>query len=156
MKLNRICDDTSGSSLIEFTVTLPLFFLLMFGLLQAGLLLYTLSGLQHGVEVAARCASVNYSANQLELSQSCFTGSGGVPTPSTVVSSPSTYVPTYAAQHSWGVNPSSATFAVTGGIATTNTCGTTPGYEVTARYPFTYFLFNVTLHAQSCFPINVS
>jgi Flp pilus assembly protein TadG len=88
MKLKQICDDTSGSSFVEFTVTLPFFFLLMFGLLQAGLLLFTVSGLQHGVEAAARCASVNYSANQLGLSQSCFTGSGGVPTPSTVVSSP--------------------------------------------------------------------
>jgi hypothetical protein len=133
--------------------------LLTFGLLQAAMLLYTQSGLQHGVEVAARCASVNYSANQIGLNQSCFTGSGGVPTPSTVVGSPSTYVPTYAAQNSFGINPSSATFTVTGGSATTNTCGTTPGYLVTASYSYTimtYPLLNVTLGAQSCFPINVS
>ena len=84
MKPKQIWDDTRGSALVEFTVTLPLFLLLMFGILQAGLLLYTQAGLQHGVEVAARCASVNYSANQIGLNQSCFTV-GGVPTPSTVI-----------------------------------------------------------------------
>ena len=65
MKPKQIWDDTEGSALVEFTVTLPLFLLLTFGLLQAGLLLYTQAGLQHGVETAARCASVNYSANQI-------------------------------------------------------------------------------------------
>jgi Flp pilus assembly protein TadG len=39
MKLKQLWEDTRGSSLVEFTVTLPLFLLLMFGLLQAGLLL---------------------------------------------------------------------------------------------------------------------
>ena len=157
MKPKQIWDDTRGATLVEFTVTFPFFLLLTFGLVQAALLLYTQSGLQHGVEVAARCASVNYAANQIGLNQSCLTGSNGVPTPSTVVGSPSTYVPTYAAQNSWGINPSSATFIVTGGSATTNTCGTTPGYKVTASYSFTIgYLFNVTLGAQSCFPINVS
>ena len=144
--------------MVEFSVTFPFFLLLTFGLLQAAMLLYTQSGLQHGVEVAARCASVNYAANQIGLSQSCFTDPVTLrPTPSTVVGSPSTYVPTYAAQNSWGMDPSSGTFNVTGGSATTNTCGTTPGYKVTASYGFTIgYLFNVTLGAQSCFPINVS
>ena len=81
MKPKQIWDDTLGSALVEFTVTLPLFLLLTFGLLQAEVAAHTQAGLQHGVEVAARCASVNYSANQLNLSQSCFTGSGGTPTP---------------------------------------------------------------------------
>jgi Flp pilus assembly protein TadG len=156
MKLTQIWDDTRGSSLVEFTVTLPLFLLLTFGLLQAGLLLYTQAGLQHGVEAAARCASVNYSANQLGLNQSCFTVSG-TPTPSTVISN-TNYIRTYAAQNSWGINPSSATFTVTGGSPTTNTCGATPGYKVSASYPYNvmHYLFDVTLTAKSCFPINIS
>jgi Flp pilus assembly protein TadG len=160
MKPKQIWDDARGSALVEFTVTVPLFLLLTFGLLQAGLLLFTQAGLQHGVEVAARCASVNYSAYQLGLSQSCFTGSGGTPTPSTVVSSPSTYVPAYAAQNSWGINPATATshFTVTGGSPTTNTCGTTPGYKVSVSYTYNIinYLFHPTLTAQSCFPINIS
>ena len=65
MILKQLRDDTRGAALVEFTVTVPFFLLLTFGLVQAGLLLWTQAGLQHGVEVATRCASVNYSANQL-------------------------------------------------------------------------------------------
>ena len=96
--------------LVEFTVTLPLFLLLTFGLLQAGLLLYTQVGLQHGVEAAARCASVNYSANQLGLSQSCFIVSGSAIAPSSVTT---TNIKQYAQQNSWGINPASANLTVT-------------------------------------------
>ena len=63
MILKRLRDDTWGGTLVEFTVTLPFFLSLMFGLIQAGLLLWTQAGLQHGVEVATRCASVDYSAS---------------------------------------------------------------------------------------------
>ena len=153
--------------LVEFTVTLPLFLLLMFGLLQAGLLIYTKVGLQHGVEVAARCASVNYSASQLGLSQSCFTV-GAAPTPITVVNdSTCGYIKTYAAQNSWGVSPSLSTsnFTVKSPIVTcpgagtiTSTCGTN-SYIVSASYPYNimhYLFIGLTLSAQSCFPINVS
>jgi Flp pilus assembly protein TadG len=161
MKLQQMWDDTRGNALVEFTVTASLFLLLMFGLLQAGLLLYTQAGLQHGVEAAARCASVNYSANQLGLNQSCFTGSGGIPTPSTVIADTTySYITTYAAQNSWGINTSSASFNVTAnsGKPAVNICGTTPGYQVTASYPYNImnYLFHVTLAAQSCFPINIS
>jgi Flp pilus assembly protein TadG len=157
MKPRQVWDDMEGSALVEFTVTLPLFLLLTFGLLQAGLLLYTKAGLQHGVEVAARCASVNYSASQLGLSQSCFIVSGSAIAPNSVTT---TNIKQYAQQNSWGVNPATANlsyFSVTGGSPTTNTCGTTPGYMVTASYPYNImnFLFiGLTLSAQSCFPIN--
>jgi Flp pilus assembly protein TadG len=156
MKLRELWDDTRGSALVEFTVTLPLFLLLTFGLLQAGLLLYTQAGLQHGVEVAARCASVNYSASQLNLSQSCFIVSGSAIAPNSVTA---TNIKQYAQQNSWGVNPATATlnnFRVTGGSPNTNTCGTTPGFLVTATYQYNIinYLFHPTLTAQSCFPIN--
>src|SRR3974390_3433879 len=81
MILKLLRDDTRGATLVEFSVTIPFFLLLTFGLIQAGLLLWTQAGLQHGVEVATRCASVNYSANQLgapvSTPVSCF---GGTPT----------------------------------------------------------------------------
>jgi Flp pilus assembly protein TadG len=159
MKPKQIWDDTRGSALVEFTVTLPLFLFMTFGLLQAGLLLYTKAGLQHGVEVAARCASVNYSANQLGLSQSCFIVSGSAIAPGSVTT---TNIKQYAQQNSWGVNPATTNlsyFSVTGGSPTTNTCGTTPGYKVTASYPYNIMNFQfigLTLGATSCFPINVS
>jgi Flp pilus assembly protein TadG len=156
MKPRQIWDDTEGSALVEFTVTLPLFLLLTFGLLQAGLLLYTQAGLQHGVEVAARCASVNYAAKQLGLSQSCFIVSGSAIAPNNVTTA---NIKQYAQQNSWGVNPATANlnnFTVTGGSPNTNTCGANPGYLVTASYHYTImsYLFSPTLSAQSCFPIN--
>jgi Flp pilus assembly protein TadG len=159
MKPKQIWDDTRGSVLVEFTVTLPLLLLLMFGLLQAGLLLYTKAGLQHGVEAAARCASVNYSANQIGLNQSCFIVSGSAIAPGSVTT---TNIQQYAQQNSWGINPSLATFTVAGGSRTTNTCGTPasyPGYKVTARYTYNiiqYLFIGLTLHAASCFPINTN
>ncbi len=144
MKRRNLWDDTQGNALVEFTVTLPLFFLLTFGLVQAGLLLYTQAGLQHGVETAARCASVNYSAYQIGLSQSCF----GVD-PSTVTT---TTIQNYAIQNSWGIVPPSSDFTVTtpsGGGA----CGTNSGYVVTAShyYNLINYIFKVTLSAEFLF-----
>jgi Flp pilus assembly protein TadG len=148
MMLKQLWDDTRGSSLVEFTVSVPLFLLLVFGLVQAALILFTQTGLQHGVEAAARCASVNYSAKQLGLSESCF----GV-APSTVTI---TTIQTYAANNSWGVTPATAPSNFT--VTPPGTCGTNPGYKVRASYHYNIinYLFNLTLTAQSCFPINVS
>jgi Flp pilus assembly protein TadG len=156
MTLKQIRDDTRGATIIEFTVTFPLFLLLMFGLVQAGLLLFTLAGLQHGVERAARCASVNYSANQIGLSQSCFAVA-----PSAVINST---IAQYAADNSWGIVPSSSDFnvnppATKGG---TGKCGTNsgdpPGYVVSVshQYNLINYIFSRRLTAQACFPINVS
>src|SRR5262249_56447898 len=105
-----------------------------------------------------RCASVNYSANQLGLSQSCF----GV-APNTVADST---IRQYAAQNSWGLGgllPSSDNFSALG-PADNAKCGTgataVHGYVVTISW--TYNLINrwvfppVTLRATSCFPVNVS
>jgi Flp pilus assembly protein TadG len=170
MKLKQIRDDTRGSALIEFTVTIPFFLVLTFGLVQVGLLLYTQNGLQHGVEVAARCASVNYSANQLNLNTSCFTNpTTGLPLPSNVAN---TDIQSYAAQNSWGIVPSSSSFTVAcptgvslgcGATPGTNNCGTSPylvpGYLVTVTYSYNlinYIFKPLTLTATSCFPINVS
>ena len=158
MNPKQLLGDTRGSVLVEFTVTVWLFLLLTFGLLQAGLLLYTQAGLQHGVEAAARCASVNYAANQLGLSQSCFIVSGSAIAPGSVTV---TNIKQYAQQNSWGINQGIAnvnSFVVSGGSPNTNTCGTTPGYLVTASYHYNImnYLFNVTLTAKSCFPINIS
>jgi Flp pilus assembly protein TadG len=168
MKLKLIRADTRGGALVEFTVTVPLFLSLMFGLVQAGLLLFTQSGLQHGVESAARCASVNYSANQLGLSQSCFTVSGKAVAPSAVTHA---NIQQYAAEHSWGIVPSSSSFTVAcpAGVslgcasAGSNKCGGTaanaqPGYLVSVRQPYNLikYIFSMSLTATSCFPINVS
>jgi Flp pilus assembly protein TadG len=158
MIVKLIRDDTRGSALIEFTVTVPFFLLLMFGLVQAGLLLYTQSGLQHGVERAARCASVNYSAKQIGLTESCFTASCSE-TPDKAFNDIAC-ITQYAVQNSFGAALSAATFNVelppiAGG---TGKCGPAVGYVVTASLPFDliHYIFSKTLTATSCFPINTT
>jgi Flp pilus assembly pilin Flp len=165
MILKQLRDDTRGATLVEFTVTVPFFMLLMFGLLQTGLLLWTKAGLQHGVEVATRCASVNYSANQLgspvSTTPSCF----GV-APSTVCGSPpgcnsataTPYIKNYASQNSFGLVPSISHFTVTQALPPGGSCPTTVGYVVTASAPYNLinYIFSVTLTATSKFSITCS
>jgi len=166
MILKLLRDDTRGATLVEFSVTFPFFLLLMFGLVQAGLLLYTQNGLQHGVEVATRCASVNYSANQLGLSTSCFSVDGAAVAPSTVCGgSPgcnavtaTPYIQKYAAQRSFGLVPDFSSFTVTQTLPTGGSCPTNIGYVVTASAPYNLinYIFSVTLTATSQFPITCS
>ena len=100
MILKQLRDDTRGAALVEFTVTIPFFLLLTFGLIQAGLLLWTQAGLQHGVEVAARCASVNYSANQMGLTHKLlWRGTNDRPSPIDTIKQ-------YAVDNSCGLVPS--------------------------------------------------
>ena len=167
MILKLLRDDTRGNALLEFTVTIPFFLLLMFGLVQAGLLLWTKAGLQHGVEVATRCASVNYSAYRLGLSTSCFIVDGAAVAPSTVcggspgcnAATATPYIQKYAAQNSFGLVPSLSSFTVTPTLPTTGgRCPTTVGYVVTASAPFNLinYIFSVTLTATSKFSITCS
>jgi len=151
MKLKQIRDDTRGAALVEFTVTVSFFLLLTFGLVQAGLLLWTRAGLQHGVEYAARCASVNYSAKQIGLNTSCF----GVD-PTTVTND---IIKQYAINNSFGLVPSLSDFTVTPPPATTpGACPADYGYVVSAShlYNLINYIFSVTLTATSKFPINCS
>ena len=152
MKLKQIRDDTRGAVIVEFTVTVAFFLLLTFGLVQAGLLLWTQAGLQHGVEYAARCASVNYSAKQMGLNTSCF----GVD-PTTVTNDT---IKQYALDHSFGLVP-----VLSAGLTVTPTPATSrclpdgiSAMLVTASAPYNLinYIFSVTLTATSKFPINCS
>jgi hypothetical protein len=154
MILKRLRDDTRGAALVEFTVVLPFFVLLTFGLIQAGLLLWTQSGLQHGVELATRCASVNYSANQLGPPVNTVIGCFGVP-PNAVTND---IIKQYAKDHSYGLVPSFDSFTVTLTTPPAGVCGTDYGYQVTASAPYDllHYIFSATLTATSKFPINCS
>ena len=126
MKFAKLWQDQSGASALEFGLTAPVFFLLLFGVIEVGLLFWTQIGLQHGAEMAARCASVN--------STLCPNGN-----PDTITS--------YATQQAFGLNLPSSTFNYS-----TPACGN----QVTASYDFQFpGFFNVaplTLIAQACFP----
>jgi Flp pilus assembly protein TadG len=57
-----VIEDCRGVSALEFAVLLPLFLSLIIGLMQFGQVMWTQSALQHAVEMAARCASINTAA----------------------------------------------------------------------------------------------
>src|SRR5262249_897463 len=118
-----------------------------------------------------RCASVNYSAKLLGLTQSCFVDASGTPVAPNLVTIDT--IQQYAARNSnsWGVFvPASSSFTVYDPSAIppdpNANCGTNPnpppskwpGYVVTVsqRYNLINYIFSVTLSAKSCFPINVS
>jgi hypothetical protein len=168
MILKLLRDDTRGAALVEASVTIPVFLVLMFGLVQAGLLLWTKAGLQHGVEVATRCASVNYSAYRLgspvSTAPSCFgvapttvCGSTASPPPACDSASATPYIKNYALQHSFGLVPSVSHFTVTPTLPTAGgLCPTNIGYVVTASAPYNLinYIFSVTLTATSKFSIS--
>ena len=126
MKLAGILQDERGTTAIEFALTAPAFFAFIFGISACGMLFWTQVGLQHGVEMAARCASIN--------STLCPTSN-----PDAILN--------YAAQQTLGLNPPISTFTYSAPAC---------GNQVNAIYTFQFFeLLNVgplTLTAKACFP----
>src|SRR5260370_7299171 len=104
MKMQRLIRDTQGATLVEFAVTLPLFMLVLFGIIQVGLMLWVQAGLQHGVETAARCASLS----DIAISQSQLNPATN-PTPCYNPNGTATPNPpklnTYTPPNSSGLNP---------------------------------------------------
>lgn len=54
-KLLKFCD---GATAVEFAIVAPVFFILIIGTMNLGLMLFTMGSMQYAVEDAARCASV--------------------------------------------------------------------------------------------------
>jgi Flp pilus assembly protein TadG len=114
--------DTRGASAVEFGITGPLFFMLLIGLVQGAMMLWTQLGLQQGVEMGARCASVN-----------------------TSLCPDSASARSYAAQQTYGINPPATTFSLVSAA-----CGNemTASYV----FPiFSSYFGTVTITAKSCF-----
>ena len=114
--------------MVEFGLTMPLFAGLLFGAVESGLMLWTQLGLQHGVEMAARCATVD------------TTTCGNV-----------SAIQNMAVSGTYGLNPPPATF--TYAVAA---CGNqvTASYSyqfVTGSIAFAASP-SVVLTARSCFP----
>lgn len=49
----------SGATAVEFALIAPILFMLLFGAIEAGRLLFVQAALHHAVSDAARCASIN-------------------------------------------------------------------------------------------------
>jgi len=124
VKRSKLLRDESGASALEFALTAPAFFLFIFGIIEAGLLFWTQTGIQHGAEMAARCASIN--------STLC-------PNPNAITS--------YAAQQSFGLTLSTSTFT-----HSTPACGNQIDANYTFHWPPIFGLPSLNLTARACFP----
>ena len=123
--LRRLARDRSGASLVEFSMLLWVFTALLFGVVEIGQIFWTQNALQHAVEMAARCASVN--------TTTCGTAS---------------QIQTFASTQAYGLTIPAATFT-----ATVPACGNKVTAAYTYTF-LTGFLPSptVNLSAQSCYP----
>jgi hypothetical protein len=125
VRLTTIGRDERGATAVEFALTAPIFFMVLFGIIEGGLLMWTQLGLQHGVEMAARCAGINKTA--------CGNNND---------------IQSYAALQAYGLNPSPSSFTVA-----TEACGTVVSASYTFHFLTTYFGSpTLALSARSCFP----
>jgi Flp pilus assembly protein TadG len=129
--LAKACD---GATAVETAIVLPAFLLLLFSIVEGGLLFWTQSTLQFAVAAAARCAAVNGAA---------------VATNNTPPPCANAGIPAYAASQTYGMTIPSSTFTYT-----QPSCG----YQVSASYVFSFIVAEVypagtiTLTATSCHP----
>jgi hypothetical protein len=151
MRLKQIRDDTRGAALVEATITMPIFLLLTFGIVQCGLLLWTQLGLQYAVDMAARCTSVNDAANNTSYPTSfCF--SAPLPTPID-----KSKIQSYAANNAWGIHPPASVFNVDLATDPTHTVCSAgiPGNKVSVtnyNFDLINYIFSVNLSATACYP----
>jgi Flp pilus assembly protein TadG len=118
--------DRRGATALEFALLAPVFFLLVFGIIALGMLFWTQVGLQHGAEMAARCASVNTAL--------CPNNNPNA-------------ITTYATQQALGLSLPASTFTYS-----TPACGNQVSGSYTFQFPSILNLNPMTLTAQSCFP----
>ena len=148
--IRRIILDEQGGAIVENTITMWVFLLLILGITQAGLIMWSAIGLEHGVEMAARCASVSDAAIDAGLDP------GTTPTPcystsTKGASNNQTTMKAYAASNSWGVGVPSSTFSFPSG-----SCAA-PSNQVSSSYSLTLmnYLFGTTnLSPLSCYATN--
>ncbi len=124
MMLRRFWANIRGATAVEFAITAPVFFALLFGIVDGGRLLWTQVGLQHAVEMAARCASID----------------------NTTLCSD---VPAYAATEAFGLDLPAAIFTVSTGAC--DGVQVSANYQFTFATGF-FGPGSLTLSAQSCVP----
>jgi Flp pilus assembly protein TadG len=121
----QFCRDTRGSTAIEFGFTAPIFFTLIVGIMAIGLVLWQQYGLEHGAEMAARCASID--------KKTCNSTAA---------------IQAFAVAETFGIKPDPSAFVVS-----TQACGIQ--VSATYRFTLLTHVFGVPsldLSAQYCFP----
>jgi Flp pilus assembly protein TadG len=125
MMLRAFAGDARGASAVEFAITAPIFCMLLVGIIEGGLLLWTQIGLQHGTQMAARCATIDRS-----------------------VCGSADQIQSYAAQQSYGLNPPSSTFTFSA-AACGNQVSASYQFQLLSNY---FGMPALQIRAQSCFP----
>jgi Flp pilus assembly protein TadG len=125
--ISRLAKDVKGTAAVEFALTVPLYIMLSFAVVQFGLFLWTELGLQHAVDLSARCASIM----------------------TTICPSAST-TQTYAAGQAFGLSIDPSVFVVK-----KDACGqnVTVSYPFEISIPLVPTMA-ITINAGSCFPTN--
>ena len=124
MTLRSVFLDNRGAAAVEAGLVLPVFLMMLYGILQLGLMLWTQASLYHGAQMAARCAALEQPAcASAELTQQ------------------------YAAAQSYGLRPAASIFTVS-----TETCGRQVVARLDYQ-PFAAFTetLRVPLEARACF-----
>jgi Flp pilus assembly protein TadG len=117
--------DQRGATAVEFALTIPVFFALILAITDGAMLMWTQIGLQHGAEMAARCAAVN-----------------------TIACGSNDNIKSYAATQAYGLGVTSSAYSVS-----TAACGKTVSASYTYSFVSSYLgVPSVTLTAKSCFP----
>ncbi len=125
MKRPRLARDENGSSVIEFAIVAPPLLLLITGVAQVAIWLWIGFSLQHGAELAARCATYN---------------------PTNCANA--TSITTYAASKVYGLTVAPAAF-----VYTQATCGNQVTASLaTANFLASIGAPAMTASAQACFP----
>jgi Flp pilus assembly protein TadG len=125
MSVRRLLRNDDGATAVEFAMLAPLFFAMAFGVIDAGRLVWTQMSLEHAVEAAARCASLQ--------SASCSSAS---------------LVQTYAASQAPGLGLPSSAFTYSSA-----TCGAQVSATYIYYYLSSAFPGHSTLTAQYCMPV---
>ena len=117
-------EDERGAAAVEMSFVLPIFLLMLYGIVQVGLMLWTQASLYHGAQMASRCAALQQSTcSSTALTQQ------------------------YAADQSYGLHPDPSTFTIS-----TQTCGTQVAAAYTYQ-PFSALTSSLSmgLNARACF-----
>jgi len=116
--------DQRGATAVEFALTIPAFMLFVVAIMDGAMMMWTQLGLQHGAEMAARCAAVN--------TTTCGTNAN---------------IQSYAAAQAYGLSLTSAAYSVT-----TAACGKTVIRQLYLSALFRlYGVSSVALSAKSCY-----
>src|SRR3984957_9887087 len=148
--IRRIIRDEEGGVIVENTITMWVFLLLTMGITQAGLIMWSAVGLEHGAQMAARCASVSDAAIDAGFVPSTTTPTPCYSTSTKGASNNQTTMKTYAVSNSWGVGVPSSAFSFPSG-----SCAS-PSNQVSSSYSETLmnYLFTTNLSPLSCYATN--